>query len=57
MAVHIIAIVMTSLVFLVLARLNDEKHSPKLVVAGIIVGIIWIFLTFNFLEILIDKIG
>lgn len=56
MLVNIIAIVMTSLVFLVLAKLNGEKYSRKLIIAGIITGFIWIFLILNLLDALINLI-
>lgn len=56
MVVNIIAIVMTSLVFLVLAKLNDEKYSRKLIIAGIVTGFIWVFLILNLLDALINLI-
>lgn len=57
MVVNIIAIVMTSLVFLVLAKLNDEKYSRKLIIAGIVTGFIWIFLILNLLGTIVDLIA
>lgn len=56
MLINIVAVIMTTLVFLVLARLDYERTDKKLVVAGIVVGLIWILLVFNLACMLIDKI-
>lgn len=56
MFINIIAIVMTTIVFFVIARLDYERTDKKLVVAGIVVGLIWMLLVFNLACTLIDKI-
>lgn len=56
MLINIIAIVMTTIVFLVIARLDYERTDKKLVPFGLVVFIIWILLIYNLVCILIDKI-
>lgn len=56
MFVDIVALVMTTLVFLVLARLDYERRDKKLVVAGIVVLVIWFILLANLVGKVINSI-
>jgi cell division protein FtsW (lipid II flippase) len=56
MFVDIVALVMTTLVFLVLARLDYERRDKKLVVAGIVVLGIWFILLTNLVGKLINTV-